>query len=154
MENTLDTYAARLASAMEVADFGGKGGQSQLAREIGCLSQSINQALGGTTLKSLYHVRACIRLGIRPLWLSEGRGLRYDPAGPRIAIPGGDGPFTVPEAWLAGMRAEQGADALVSEGKHADLTWAEQALINKLRSSSRLAGAVTTLVEMADVSRA
>lgn len=136
---------------MEDAGFGEAGGQSRLAREIGCLSQSINQALAGGKLKTDYHVRVCIRLGVRPLWLSEGRGLRYESAGPRAAIPGAEAPYTIPQAWMDGFRAEQGADAQVSDAKHADLSWAEQALITKLRTSQRLSDAVTTLVEMAAV---
>lgn len=149
----MDTYAARLEAAMQDAGFGEQGGQSRLAREIGCLSQSINQALSGGTLKTAYHVRVCIRLGVRPLWLSEGRGLRYDSAGPRAAIPGAEAPYTIPKAWMDGLRAEQGADAQVSETRHADLTWSEQALLTKLRTSQRLSDAVTTLVEMAAVDR-
>jgi hypothetical protein len=148
----MDTYAARLASAMREAGFGEQGGQSRLAREIGCLSQSINQALQGGKLKTDYHVRICIRLGVRPLWLSEGRGARYDPAGPRAAIAGADAPYVIPSEWLAGLRAEQGPDANVAgEFKQADLSWSEQALITKLRTSQKLSDAVTTLVAMAAV---
>jgi hypothetical protein len=79
MDN-LDTYGGRLASAMHEGGFGGPGGQSQLAKEIGVRSQTINQALSGGSkeLSATHHVRVCLRLGVRPLWLSEGKGARYE----------------------------------------------------------------------------
>lgn len=145
------SYGDRLASAMDECDFAAEGGQSRLARAIGNNSQSINQAINSSSnLRAVFHVRACIRLGIRPLWLSEGRGLRYDPAGPRSAFPGGDVPYVVPVRWKEGFEAEQ-SGSMTTEMRHADLSLAEQALINKLRASPKLQQAVLTIVEMAAV---
>lgn len=153
MESTLETYAERLASAMKIAGFGDVGGQSALAKAIGCRPQTINQALNGLTLGALYHVRVCMRLGIQPLWLVEGRGHRYDPAGPRPAMPGGDGPTHIPAEWEEGFSSEQGIGKGRGAGKFADLTQMEQEILTKLRNSSALADAVGTIVRMIDPSR-
>lgn len=152
----LETYGQRLASAMAVAGFPVRGGQSKLGRAIGCTSQTVSQAINrNLTLGAVFHVRASIRLGVRPQWLAEGRGQRYDPAGPRVALPGVEPPFAVPDEWLEGFETEQGAHAPphVSESRHHNLNLAEQALINKLRSSPRLFEAVATVVELAEVSK-
>lgn len=151
MPDELETYGQRLASAMEEAGFPARGGQSKLAKSIGCTSQTVNQALKGLTLGAIYHVRASIRLGIRPLWLAEGRGQRYDPAGPRVAVPGEEPPYSVPEAWAAGFAAEQGAR--INDAQDSSFNLSEQALIHKLRASTRLSDAITALVDMADVSK-
>ena len=79
--NETNSYADRLASAMEEAGFGGQGGQSRLAEEVGAKSQTINQALGGGSkvLSAIFHCRVAHRLGVRAYWLSEGQGARYEP---------------------------------------------------------------------------
>lgn len=76
----MNTYSDRLKSAMEEAGYGGPGGQTKLAKEIGARSQTINQAVSGGSkeLSATFHVRACMRLGVLPLWLSEGKGRRYE----------------------------------------------------------------------------
>lgn len=138
------------------AGFPEHGGKSQLARAIGCTPQTVNQAVNrNLTLGAVNHVRAAMRLGVRPQWLAEGRGQRYDPAGPRLAMPGVEAPFSVPDTWVAAFEAEQGAHAPphASESRHDNLNLAEQALINKLRASPRLFEAVCTLVDFADVSK-
>ena len=86
----MNTYGERLESAMQEAGFGGPGGQTRLAKEIGARSQTINQALkgGSKELSATFHVRAAMRLGVRPLWLSEGRGPRHEPGGPKPAVLG------------------------------------------------------------------
>lgn len=141
------SYGDRLASAMDECDFSTEGGQSRLARAIGNNSQSISQALNSSSnLRAVFHVRACIRLGIRPLWLSEGRGLRYDPAGPRSAFPGGDVPYVIPAKWKEGFEAEQGG-SMTSDVRQADLSLAEQALITKLRANPKLLPAFLAIVE-------
>lgn len=151
----MDTYAGRLASAMSEAGLGEAGGQSRLAKAIGCRSQTINQALGGSVMGAIYHVRACIRMGVMPLWLSEGRGPRYDAAGPRAAIPGEEDPTLMHSVWLANAeKSGQGVARHVNDARGFDLNLAEQALVLKLRRSQPLYQAVTTLVEMADVGRA
>lgn len=150
----MDTYAGRLASAMSEAGLGEAGGQSQLAKAIGCRSQTINQALSGSVLGALYHVRACIRLGVMPLWLSEGRGPRYDAAGPRAAIPGDGDPPVLHSVWLAhAEKSGSGVARHVNDVRGLDLNLAEQALVLKLRRSQPLFQAVSTLVELADVGR-
>lgn len=109
----MNTYGERLESAMREAGFGGPGGQSRLAEQIGARSQTINQALkgGSKELSATFHVRAAIRLGVKALWLSEGRGPRYEPAGPQAAVFGADDfrPYTtqvegrLPAAYQAPM---------------------------------------------------
>ena len=148
------TYGERLASAMAECGFEVEGGQSKLARAIGNNSQSINQAINnGSNLRAVYHVRACIRLGIRPLWLSEGRGLRYDPAGPRAAFPGAEAPWGIPDAWRQGLEAEQGSNHRTGEHQHADLSLPEQIVINAMRGDDRVRGVLQTIVELAAVGR-
>ena len=155
MKKTMDTYSARLASAMSEAGLGEPGGQSRLAKAIGCRSQSINQALGGSVLGAIYHVRACMRLGVMPLWLAEGRGPRYDAAGPRAAIPGEEEPTVLHSVWLA--RADKSGEGVVrqvNDVRGLDLNLSEQAMVLKMRRSLPLYQAITTLVDLADVGRA
>lgn len=149
MQQALDTYAARLDSAMKAAGFGDVGGQSRLAKAIGCRSQTINQALNGSVLSAIYHVRACIRLGVMPLWLSEGRGPRFDAAGPRAALPGEEDPLVLPSQWLANAeRSGEGVGRHVSDGSF-EVDFAERALLQKLRRNPDLRQSVVTLVNMA-----
>lgn len=141
---------------MAEAGFPEHGGKSQLARAIGCTPQTVNQAVNrNLTLGAVNHVRAAMRLGVRPQWLAEGRGQRYDPAGPRPAMPGVEPPFLVPARWVAAFEAEQGAHSphQVSDIRHDNLNLAEQALINKLRSNPRLFEAVATVVDFVDVTK-
>lgn len=154
---TMNTYGERLESAMQEAGFGGPGGQSQLAREIGARSQTINQAIkgGSKELSATFHVRACMRLGIRPLWLSEGRGPRYERGGPVAAIPGAPDPAQLGEVHrLFLLRdASQAGPAPAAVADHSTVYSDDQCerLLAKIRRRSpAFQSVIAQLVDLAD----
>lgn len=147
---TMNTYGERLQSAMQEAGFGGPGGQTKLANEIGARSQTINQALkgGSKELTATFHVRACLRLGIRPLWLSEGRGPRYERSGPVHGVIGGADASLFQETNVVQLLPP--ATGVVQDGvvPYGD---EDQRLMNKLRRRSpAFQAAVAQLIDLAD----
>jgi hypothetical protein len=153
----MNTYGERLQSAMQEAGFGGPGGQTRLADEIGAKSQTINQALkgGSKELSATFHVRVCMRLGVRPLWLSEGKGPRYERSGSVAALPGAAEPQHLSESrrlFLLRDASGSGATELVADDlPRDDINSAERRLMAKLRSRpAAFQAAVATLIDLAD----
>lgn len=153
----MNTYGERLESAMQEAGFGGTGGQTRLAKEIGARSQTINQALkgGSKELTATFHVRACLRLGIRPLWLSEGRGPRYERGGPVAAIPGATEPAQLGEVrrlfLLRDASQAEPAPASVTDHSAVYTDDQDERLLAKIRRRSpAFQAAIVQLVDLAD----
>lgn len=147
---TMNTYGERLQSAMQEAGFGGPGGQTKLANEIGARSQTINQALkgGSKELTATFHVRACLRLGIRPLWLSEGRGPRYESSGPVHGVIGGADASLFHETNVVQLLPP--ATGVVQDGR-APYGDEDQRLMNKLRRRPpAFQAAIAQLIDLAD----
>lgn len=153
----METYGQRLQSAMQEAGFGGTGGQTRLAEEIGARSQTINQAIkgGSKELSATFHVRACMRLGVRPLWLSEGKGIRYERSGPVAVLPGATDPKQIDEVRRLFLSREgsesQATELLTAEAPRVEYQGADRQLLAKLRSRPPAFQAlVENLIEMAD----
>lgn len=135
---------------MQEAGFGGPGGQTKLANEIGARSQTINQALkgGSKELTATFHVRACLRLGVRPLWLSEGRGPRYERGGPVLGVVGGADASLFQETNVVQLlphatHAVQDGIAAYGDG--------DQRLMDKLRRRPpAFQAAIAQLIDLAD----
>lgn len=153
----MNTYGERLQSAMQEAGFGGPGGQTKLANEIGARSQTINQAVNGGSkeLSATFHVRACMRLGVRPLWLSEGRGPRYERGGPVAAIPGAPEPAQSGEVrrlfLLRDAAQTDAVPAAVTDHSAVYTDDQDERLLAKIRRRSpAFQAAIVQLVDLAD----
>ena len=96
-----------------------------------------------------------MRLGVRPLWLSEGKGVRYERSGPVAVLPGVSDPKNIDEVRRLFLLREQsafGATELVTEeAPRADYHGADRQLLAKLRSRPPAFQAlVENLIDMAD----
>lgn len=88
----MTTYQERLSQAMAASEHFST--PTRLAREIGCSSQAISQALSGASrmLGAQNHSRAAQILGVSTVWLATGSGKMVDDSN-QHHVPAGKDPL-------------------------------------------------------------